>query len=250
MIQKFSMMLTPFNEVRRIFVYLPDDYETSGERYPVTYMFDGQNLFEDSDATYGTCWGLKDFLDNWNKEMIVVGIECAKTGPERAKEYLPFTVETGFYGLIQGECEKTYQWIIRELKPYIDEHFRTWSHREATAIAGSSYGGAASCYGILFHNDVFSKAALVSPSVNTLRREALQKIHSGKLHPDTRIYFSIGSEEGGKDYGHIYENMCREMEQAANKAGCMTYFYYQENGHHHERDWAKQSDLWLNFLWK
>lgn len=34
-----------------------------GRRYPVVYMFDGHNLFFDSTATYGTCWGLKEYMD-------------------------------------------------------------------------------------------------------------------------------------------------------------------------------------------
>ena len=70
----------PFaGENRMLHIYLPDDYDESDERYPVMYMFDGHNLFYDSDATYGKSWGMKDFLDSWDKKIIIVGAECSHT---------------------------------------------------------------------------------------------------------------------------------------------------------------------------
>ncbi|MDO4500309.1 MAG: alpha/beta hydrolase-fold protein [Erysipelotrichaceae bacterium] len=250
MIKIIEMYLTPFEDNRRIFIYLPDDYDYSDERYPVTYMFDGQNLFDDNTATFGTSWGLKDFLDNWDKKMIVVGIECASTGEQRAKEYLPFEVNTGIFGLVFGECEKTMQWIIRELKPYIDSHYRTYLHREATAIAGSSFGGVAAAYGVYFHNDVFSKGGLLSPSLTCINKEVMRKIRNGNLNKDTRVYFSYGTAEASKKWCDYMAKLNYNIEQATNKAGYTTYLYRQEGGKHNEADWAKQSDIWLNFLWK
>ena len=58
MVENFTAHITPFGLDRNTFVYLPDDWQSSGRCYPVVYMFDGHNLFFDSTATYGTCWGL------------------------------------------------------------------------------------------------------------------------------------------------------------------------------------------------
>ena len=63
MVENFTAHITPFGLDRNTFVYLPDDWQTSGRRYPVVYMFDGHNLFFDATATYGTCWGLKEYMD-------------------------------------------------------------------------------------------------------------------------------------------------------------------------------------------
>ena len=71
MVEKFEIMITPFQCMRTIHVYLPDNYNESQEQYPVMYMFDGHNLFFDEDATYGKSWGLKDFLDNYDKKLII-----------------------------------------------------------------------------------------------------------------------------------------------------------------------------------
>lgn len=68
MIEKTDFWFSSAGQNRRLHIYLPDDYYESEERYPVMYMFDGHNLFYDSDATYGKSWGMKDFLDHWDKK--------------------------------------------------------------------------------------------------------------------------------------------------------------------------------------
>ena len=73
MIIKRDIYYPPAGSSRRLHIYLPDDYHKSEERYPVMYFFDGHNLFFNEDATYGKSWGLKEFLDGWNRKMIVVG---------------------------------------------------------------------------------------------------------------------------------------------------------------------------------
>ena len=57
MIEKIDFWFSPAHQNRRLHIYLPNDYFNSNERYPVMYMFDGHNLFYDSDATYGKSWG-------------------------------------------------------------------------------------------------------------------------------------------------------------------------------------------------
>jgi hypothetical protein len=41
-----AFYMPQLNRHRRIWLYLPPDYETSGKDYPVLYMHDGQNLFD------------------------------------------------------------------------------------------------------------------------------------------------------------------------------------------------------------
>ena len=61
MILKEEIYYSPCHKIRGLHIYLPDDYESSEDYYPVMYYFDGHNLFFDQDATYGKSWGLKDF---------------------------------------------------------------------------------------------------------------------------------------------------------------------------------------------
>ena len=90
MIVKRDFIYTPKGKNRPLHIWLPDDYHKTDERYPVMYFFDGHNLFDDADATYGKSWGMKAFLEKWGKQMIIVGIECGHEGYERLYEYLPY----------------------------------------------------------------------------------------------------------------------------------------------------------------
>ena len=124
MVIKESVWYAPAAEPRTLHIYLPDQYDASDERYPVMYFWDGHNLFYDSDATYGKSWGLREFLDSWAKDMIIVGIECSHEGTHRLDEYCPY--DTSLMGTaIRGEGERTLDWVTQSLKPYIASRFRT-----------------------------------------------------------------------------------------------------------------------------
>lgn len=248
MVQKFDYWFPLARENRCIHLYLPGEYERSQERYPVLYMFDGHNLFFDSDATYGKSWGLKDFLDRWEKKLIVVGMECGHAEGQRIAEYCPYPIHTRAFGDVDGQGVATMDWIVHDLKPYIDNTYRTWSHREATAIGGSSMGGLMALFAALQYNQWFSKAAAVSPAVffalDSLRREVQQP-----LNADTRIFFSWGSEELSLGYKDQVDNIVQELEAAVQENGAHTCRYCQPGGQHNEASWGQQLPLWMEFLW-
>ena len=74
MVNKYDFYCQPAGENRRLHIYLPDDYYKTDERYPVIYMLDGHNLFFDEDTTFGTCQGMREFMDGYRKKLIIVGI--------------------------------------------------------------------------------------------------------------------------------------------------------------------------------
>lgn len=248
MVIKFQLMFTPANEMRGIHLYLPDDYETSTERYPVVYMFDGHNLYFDSDATFGKSLGMKEFLDQWGKKVIVVGMECAKEDLVRVSEYCPYTIQSAIYGEVKGKGDETVRWIVNELKPYIDSNYRTYTNRECTAIAGYSLGGMMTLYSVLKYNKIFSKAAVISPSIvpaiDSFRKEAQDKLDS-----DTRIFFSWGTAEYETSYNDLVANYIFEIEKEVQKQSVSTYLLCQEGGEHNEGSWQYQVPTWMNFLW-
>ena len=247
MVHKFQFFCTPFGEERTIHVYLPRGYHTSAERYPVVYMFDGQNLFADSDATYGTCWQLADYLDHYWKGIIVVGMECSHHGNDRLWEYSPYNITSRTFGRINGTGSKTMEWLVGELKPFVDTHYRTWWHREATAIGGSSMGGVMSLFGVLRYNHIFSKAAVISPAYFHKLQEFTDEVDNNSIHPDTRVFFAWGSREDRRGYMRRYSTSLSEQLTAL---GVRTHLYRQTCGRHCEEDWAKQVPLWMPFLWE
>ena len=257
MIVKRDFSYTPKNANRPLHIWLPENWETSGKRYPVMYFFDGHNLFSDEDATYGKSWGLKDFLENWKKDMIVVGIECGHGEGERLSEYLPYPADRGsFCDSTPVLGDATLRWMVEELKPVIDRDYRTMPFRECTAIGGSSMGGLMSLYAAIKYNRFFSKAACLSSTTGPCMEDFREDITNTDMFEDTRVYLSWGSEEGGgsKLYPRDDTNDTmagRNVELAAriSEKGCITRIYGQPGGHHCEADWEKQVPMFMNFLW-
>lgn len=144
---------------RRIWIYLPPDYETSGQDYPVIYMHDGQNLFDDSTSVNGE-WHVDETLDTLYSEgfrvPVVIGIERDNT--YMFQEYSPWVHQDQ-----AGDGEYYMQFIVETLKPYIDQNYRTLPGRDYTGIMGSSFGGFITHYGALAYQDIFSKAGIYSP---------------------------------------------------------------------------------------
>ena len=257
MIVKRDFIYTPKGKNRPLHIWLPDDYESSGEHYPVMYFFDGHNLFTNEDATYGKSWGMKEFLEGWGKQMIIVGIECGKEGQERLSEYLPYPAAKGSrFEVFEPMGEETLAWIVHEIKPVIDRDYRTIPFRECTAIGGSSMGGLMSVYGVVHYNNWFSKGACVSSSIGICMEPLMADMESQWMNPDTRMYLSWGTREA---YGctnpdaddrssRTYFWNKRVADHAA-ASGAAVKLDCQVGGGHCEADWEKLVPTFMNFLW-
>ena len=249
MIKKFDVWFSPARENRKIHLYLPDDYARTDERYATLYMFDGHNLFFDSDATYGKSLGLKEYLDGSRKKLIVVGLQCCFDDYVRTCEYLPYDLVTRSYGRVCGRGDATLRWIVDELKPQIDREYRTWPFREGTSIAGYSMGGLTALYGVLRYNLFFSKASVISPSIMIAKTEFLGEMNSHEYSPDTRVFLSWGTNEYSREDNATMGNDLREIERKLMEKGVKTYLLCQQGGEHNEASWGKQTSTWMNFLW-
>ena len=248
MIEKFDVKITPFNLFRTIHVYLQDNYFYSDERYPVMYMFDGHNLFYDEDATYGKSWGLKEFMDHYDKPLIIVGIECNHEGHERLNEYCPYDIKKGYFGPIEGRGKQLMEWLIDELKPLIDHKYRTYPFRECTGVAGSSMGGLMALYTVIRHNQYFSKAACISPAISICMNELKQELKDNQIDEDTRVYFSFGTKEI-KNVDKMFKNISYFNDYLLS-LNASSYINVVENGEHNENSWQKENIVYLNYLWK
>jgi predicted alpha/beta superfamily hydrolase len=195
-VSRIQIPALPTKKPRRLYVYLPRDYQESGKRYPVLYMFDGHNVFYNSHATYGRSWGMKQYLDRKKPDLIVVAVECNPEGFRRIYEYSPFDYSAPRpLGNVQGLGKVTMDWFTKELKPEIDRAYRTLPDREHTLIAGSSMGGLMSLYAAVAYNDVFSRAAVLSPCLWLSPSGLHDLIRNTPLAAPTRIYMDMGTGE-------------------------------------------------------
>ena len=194
-VSKIQIESLPTKKDRRLYVYLPKGYDKSEERYPVLYMFDGHNVFYDSHATYGKSWGMREYMKRTKLPLIIVAVECNHEGNKRLSEYSPYDFNARRMGRIEGRGKQTMDWIVNELKPYIDETYRTIPDRDHTMIAGSSMGGLMAVYALTAYNDVFSRAAALSPAIMFGAKELRSLIDETKFQKPTRLYMDVGTLE-------------------------------------------------------
>ncbi len=256
MIIKRDFLYPAANEERRLHIYLPESYYETDERYPVVYFFDGHNLYFNEDATYGKSWGLKEFLDNWQKDMIIVGIECGHGPGQRLNEYCPYTVDAGFLKGVVGIGDETFRWIVEEIKPMIDKEYRTYSNRQCTGIAGASMGGLMALYGAIAFNQWFSKAACVSSSIGVCLGDIKKDLKENPIDPDTRVYLSWGTKEAWGVTDHEHEDTHsftykdnKFVGDALEAQGAAVELFCHVGGGHCEADWEKLVPGFMDFLW-
>lgn len=216
MIKKWSMSYPAVNgtEQRRAYVYLPTMYEAQPERrFPVLYMFDGQNVFFNEDATYGKSWGVADYLDYTDTPLIVAAIECnAGANNERLVEYSPYRFDDATYGHFDGKGQATMSWFIHRFKPLIDQNFRTLPDRANTFIGGSSMGGLMSLYALLQYNDTYSRAAALSPSIWVAPDKLSGLVGACKACPRHGAVHGLRLPGDGQPRGHPPTVFCPERQ--------------------------------------
>jgi predicted alpha/beta superfamily hydrolase len=176
---------------RTVRVYLPPSYEHSKRRYPVLYMHDGQNLFDDATSFVGE-WGVDEMMNELARtkqlEAIVVGIDHGDE--KRTTELNPWDNEK--FG--KGEGRDYLRFVVGVVKPYVDAHFRTLPDRAHTAMMGSSLGGLISHFAMYEYGDVFSRIGIFSPAY-WIAPDVREFTHTHVLAPHTRVWFYAGSME-------------------------------------------------------
>ena len=187
-----SFFMPQLNRYRRIWAYLPPDYDSlTSKRYPVIYMHDAQNLFDNLTAFAGE-WQVDESMNSLFQQgdpgAIVIGINNG--GSQRINEYSPW-VNAQYGG---GQGADYVDFIVQVLKPYIDQQFRTDSTRTGTAIWGSSMGGLISQYAAVQYQSVFSKVGVFSPSLWFSNQIYSQVGSIGKQHP-MKFYILAGAQE-------------------------------------------------------
>ncbi|MBR5925913.1 MAG: alpha/beta hydrolase [Firmicutes bacterium] len=238
------------DEMRRAFVYVPDEAQQNPEaRFPVLYMFDGQNLFFDEQASFGKSWGLLDYLTEHNVPLIIAATECSHHAEEdpcggRLSEYSPFSFSDESWGSIEGRGEITMDYYVREFKPFIDAHFPTMPERRYTFIGGSSMGGLMTIYALMKYNDVFSRGAALSPSLEFSFEDIMDMIECAKIGR-THLYMDNGSKEM---LSVKRKRAYAEVAAALIKKGVYLESRIIPGGTHSEESWQNQVPFFIEAL--
>jgi predicted alpha/beta superfamily hydrolase len=229
---------------RTVRVYTPDAYDAlPHHRFPVLYMHDGQNVFEDSTSFSGVAWGVdrtsralaaQGLMD----ELIVVGVSNA--GPARIFEYTPGPA-TGR----GGGADLYGRFLVDTVKPWVDSHYRTLPGPEDTALMGSSLGGLISLYLGLRHPDVFSKVACLSSAFSWNGVDLVEEVRTTGAPLPVKCYLDAGTR---RDPLTPTRRMREALEQRGYVHRKNMYYYEDKGGRHTESSWAARVHLPLKYL--
>ncbi len=222
------------NRTRRVWIYLPPNYNSTSNSYPVMYMQDAQNIF-DAYTSFSGEWEVDEALNTLFAQgdlgAIVVGIDNG--GGNRINEYSPWV--NASYGGGQGDAYATF--LVETLKPYIDSNYRTKQGRENTGIMGSSMGGLISFYTAIEHQDIFSKVGVFSPSF-WFSNEVYNHVQSTGKQADMCFYFLAGEQESATMVSNI-ESMITTLDNAGFQPNEHTFLTHAD-GQHSEWYWRRE----------
>ncbi len=220
---------------RKVWALLPYDYYTSEKKYPVLYLQDAQNLFNEG-SDYGN-WEIDKKLsllaEYGRGDLIIIAIEHGSK--DRIKEYI-FDNDHIANG---SEGKKYIRFITDTLKPYIDTHFRTKKDRENTGIGGSSLGALISIYSGFLYPEVYSKLLIFSPSL-WIEPNNNFPMMSFRNPFKMKIYLYGGEQEGSKMVKriHLFEEYLKRWEKknlfdfefrtSINPEGTHSEFYWSQ----------------------
>jgi predicted alpha/beta superfamily hydrolase len=241
------------DEHHDLLVYVPPMYEAQGERrFPVLYMQDGQNLFDpETSFIPGNYWRMGETADALMEAgaqsgpmiepLIIVGIYNA--GVRRIDEYTPVTDKR----LGGGQADAYGRMLVEELKPFIDARYRTLPGAENCGMGGSSLGGLVTLYLGLRYPTVFSRLAVMSPSVWWRNRTMLKTVAALRKKPALRIWLDIGTKEATRavpDTRALRDGLIKKGWQLGQD---LAYLEAEDAGHT-ESAWAQRTGPMLQFL--
>jgi enterochelin esterase-like enzyme len=276
-IKQYPNFATQYIKPRNVDIWLPEGYSKE-KKYPVLYMNDGQMLFDSTLNWNKSSWHLDEIVsqlinENKIKEVIVVAVW--NTGPERHSEYCPqkpyekcSTEEkemlrnsvrkngTGVFNNFEIKSDLYLNFIVEELKPFIDKNYATLPRKENTFIAGSSMGGLISLYAICEYPEIFGSAACLSthwpviftmednPMPNLIFNYLKEKLPDPKSH---RIYMDYGDLTLDAMYPPFQPAVNEIMKEKGfiNNNFVNNYFKGED---HSEKAWSKRLHVPLEFL--
>ena len=242
---KDELTIPGLNRQRRIRIYTPPGYATSNRRYPVLYMHDGQNLFDDATAYSGE-WHVDETLNALARsaalEVIVVGIDNG--ADKRRNELNPWPhAEFG-----EGEGKAYVDFIVNTVKPLIDRQYRTRPERAQTGVMGSSMGGLITHYALVAYPQVFGKAGVFSPAYSIGGPQALEYFAKHAARRGARIYLLAGGQEGYnmvENAQRVYDAMRQQGHKPAD-----VRFKIVPPARHNEAFWASEFEQAVRWLFE
>jgi len=221
----------------------PSYYENSLKKdYPVLFMHDGQNLFNDSTSFGGVSWRCQDtvnllVVEGKMDEIIIVGIDNTINRTAELTYSIDPNEKDGGSGILYLD------FIEQTVLPFVQVAFRVSSNANKRGILGSSLGGLISCYAGWTRN-TFTKVGCMSSSF-WWNSEDFNNIIMAKPAASESVTFYLDSGDQGPDNDDETQTITvrQHMEQYGWKIEQNLFYFLDEGGQHNEKFWRDR--LWI-----
>lgn len=262
-LESFENFYSKYVDFRNLDICFPPGYEYEGGRsYPVLYMHDGQNLFDNPASFGGESWridlAMRRLIEAGKiRSAIVVGVwnsafrwrDYMPQKPYQSpalEKYHPLYLEKAGGPPVSDWYLK---FLVDELKPFVDGRYPTLPDQPNTFVMGSSMGGLISLYAISEYPRVFGGAGCLSTHWPAGGNELVDEMALHLPDPSNhRLYFDFGTETLDSEY----EPLQRRMDEHLRKAGYIENKNWLtrkfEGAEHSERSWRERVHIPLEFL--
>jgi predicted alpha/beta superfamily hydrolase len=239
-LDEYKLNLSFSGREAAIFVYRPENFIGV---LPCLIMHDGQNLFDDDRASFGTSWKMREAIEAYDLQLIVVGVSCGD-GLNRLDEYSPFH-NKDIVGLRDwltrpagGRGNEYIDWIVNDLIVWIKDRFEV---EESFMMAGSSMGGLISMAAMCRYPDIFSHIACLSNALWFAPNEMAQLIESSTVSGNV-VYMDVGLAESQSELeNQAYIDTNRKIASIWAHKGLKSYHYREiKDATHSESAWSKR----------
>ncbi len=238
---------------RDILVYLPRGHRRFLRlRYPVLYLNDGQNVFDAATSFAGVEWGVDETAERLIRAKLIeplIIVAVANMGEDRLHEYAPTS------GVIDAKAKRKKrskglarqygQFLVEELKPYIDQKYRTKPGPEFTALGGSSLGGLVTLAIGMLYPQVFRRLMVMSPSIWWDNFAIYRLVDFLEQKPPLKIWLDTGTAELGWEQTRELANRLIEKGWKLHKD---LQYMEAQRADHSEAAWAARVEPALRFL--
>ncbi len=224
-----SILVGYRNEKKTIHIYVPPEYhQDTIRRYPVMYFMDGESSFNDLE-NMGPEWQIDEVINAASAAgkptAIAIGINDAE---DRDAEYTPFVNKDN----PEAHGAAYANWVAKDLKAWVDSHYRTDPAAKATAIGGISRSGMMAYYMLMAHPETFGNAIVQSPAMWVDYDRLMAMELSKEQLADKKVFVSVGEYEGNIMIPHakaIYD----KFKAAGLKEDAVHYEIIPNEGHWH-----------------
>lgn len=261
-LERYALFTSKHVVPRNVDVWLPPGYSgTKRARFPVLYMHDGQNLFDPRTSFGGVDWGVDETVTRLIeqgvlRECVVVGVWNTQ---RRIAEYMPrkavsFSNTKELKGVIGGAedeivSDEYLKFLVYELKPFIDSHYRTLRGPANTFIMGSSMGGLISAYAACEYPRVYGGAGCVSTHWPAADGAVIDYLKTHLPRPRAhKFYFDFGTETLDAAYAPYQMRADEVMLRGGYTEGLDWVTRKFEGEEHSEKSWRKRVDIPLVFF--